>query len=381
MGKVVIGMIGTGFAGRFHVHNYLRTYNAEVVFKAVAGSNLAKTESFAKEFGFKTWVDNYQKLLEDPEINVIDIVTPPHLHAPMIIDALNAGKHVITEKPLTGYFKEKTDGKAMYEAVEAEIAKIEVAEKNSGKYVMYAENWVYAPGVQKSVELLNRQKGKLLYMHAEESHSGSHAHHAANWKYNGGGALIRQGCHPVSALLYLKSAEAAVRGEQIGLKSVTCDVGFVTACLSDAEKTHIDARPVDVEDIADLLITFTDNTKAHIVSADMLLGGMKNCIDLYLNNAVHRFKMNPNDTFMAYHPEANVLDDVFFTEKLGVKSGWQYLAVSDDVVRGYVDEFQDFVECVALNRKPVSGLKLAGDTLRVIYAGYRSALEGRRIDF
>jgi len=382
MEKVVIGMIGGGFAASFHAENLRRTYGVEVILKSVATKDPPdKLEAFAKKHGFQTWTDDYHDLLRDPEINVIDIITPPNTHAQMIIDALNAGKHVITEKPLTGYFGEKTDGKTMYEAVEAEIAKIEAAAKQTDKHLMYAENWVYAPGVQKSVELLHAQKGKLLYMHAEESHSGSHAYHAANWKYNGGGSLIRQGCHPISTVLYLKSVEAKVRGEQIGLKSVTCDVGFVAECLSEEERKHIESRPVDVEDVADLIITFTDGTKAHIVSADMLLGGMKNYVDLYLNNGVHRFKMNTSDEFMAYHPDAGGLEDVFFTEKLGVKSGWNYIATTEDVTRGYTGEFQDFMECVAFGRAPLSGLQLAADTARVIYAGYRAAMEGRRIDF
>ena len=382
MNKVVVGMIGGGFAANFHAENFRRVYGAEVVLKSVAAKNPPEElEAFAKKFGFTTWTDDYQELLKDPEINVIDIITPPNTHAQMIIDALNAGKHVIAEKPLTGYFNQKTDGKTMYDAVCAEVIKIEAAAKASGKHMMYAENWVYAPGVQKSAELLRNQKGKILYMHAEESHSGSHAYHAANWKYNGGGSLIRQGCHPISALLYLKSVEAEARGETIDIKSVMCDVGFAAECLPEEERQHIESRPVDVEDIADIIITFTDGTKAHVVSSDMLLGGMKNCVDLYLNNAVHSFKMNPNDAFMSYHAEDKGLNDIFFTEKLGVKTGWQYLSVSDEIIRGYAAEFQDFIECVAHDRKPMAGLKLAADTIKVIYAGYRSAQEGRRIDF
>ena len=380
MDKVVIGMIGGGLAARFHAENFRRTYGVDIVLKTVAAKNQPdELEVFAKKYGIKTWTYDYHKLLQDPEINLIDIITPPNTHAQMIIDSLNAGKHVITEKPLTGYFGEKTDGKTMCEAVDAEVAKIEAAAKSSGKHFMYAENWIYSPGVQKSAELLRTQKSKLLYMHAEESHSGSHAYHAANWKYNGGGSLIRQGCHPISALLYLKAVEAEARGEVIGVKSVTCDVGFVAKCLTEEQKPHIESRPVDVEDVADLIITFTDGTKAHVVSADMLLGGMKNRVDLYLNNAVHSFRMNPNDTFMAYHAESQGLDEVFFAEKLGVKSGWQYLSVSEDIMRGYAGEFQDFVECVAHDRKPLAGLKLAADTIRVIYDGYRAAQEGRRV--
>jgi len=380
MEKVVIGMIGSGFASSFHIKNFKKVYGVDIAFKTVASLD-DNLEDFAKKSGFSSWTQDYTDILRDPEINVVDIVTPPSLHAEMIIAALNARKHVITEKPLTGYFGEKTDGKTMYDVTETEIARIEAAEKASGKYLMYAENWVYSPGVQKSAELLRAQKGKILYLHAEESHNGSHAHHAANWKFNGGGSLTRQGCHPIAAVLYLKMLEAEIRGEKIGIKSVTCDVGFAAECLRDNEKAYIDARPVDVEDIADIIITFTDGTKAHVVSADMLLGGMKNCVDVYLNNGVHRFKMNPNDAFAAYHPSADGLEDVYFQEKLGVKSGWQYVALEDDIMRGYLGEFQDFAECVAYNRVPLAGFQLAADTMRIIYAGYRSALEGKRIDF
>ena len=60
-------------------------------------------------------------------------------------------------------------------------------------------------------------------MKAEESHSGSHAAHAAEWSMTGGGALIRQGCHPLSAVLYLKQVEARARGERISVRDVTCE--------------------------------------------------------------------------------------------------------------------------------------------------------------
>ena len=380
--KITIAVVGSGFAAHLHMVNYKRVSGLELVFKTLVSKEPAEqVEGFAKEFGFLNWTDDYAAMLNDPEIDVVDIITPPVLHADMTIDALKAGKHVIVEKPLTGYFGAPTDGALMCEEVEKELARIEAAVKESGKTFMYAENWVYASGIQKRAELLKAQRGKILYMHAEESHSGSHAYHAANWKYNGGGSLMRQGCHPITAVLYLKQVEAEVRGETIGIKSVLGDTGVLTACLGEDELKHIDARPVDVEDIGETIITFTDGTKAHVVSADMLVGGMKNTVDLYLNNAVHRAKINPNDAYMAYHAEAEGLENVYFAEKLGVKTGWQFLGVEEDILRGYVGELQDFMECVAYGREPLSNFQLAADTARVIYAAYRSAMEGRRIDF
>ena len=101
----------------------------------------------------------------------------------------------------------------MYERVMAEMAATRDRMTASGRLFMYAENWVYAPAVAKSAEILRKTQDKVLFMKAEESHSGSHADHAARWDMTGGGALIRQGCHPLSAVLYLKQVEARARGE------------------------------------------------------------------------------------------------------------------------------------------------------------------------
>ncbi|MFZ3131499.1 MAG: gfo/Idh/MocA family oxidoreductase, partial [Desulfosporosinus sp.] len=59
---------------------------------------------------------------------------------------------------------------------------------------------------------------------------------------------------------------------------------------------------------------------------------------------------------------------------------WNKPFVLDEVIRGYRDEMQDFMECIAFDKEPKSGLKLAYDTIKVIYAAYMSAELGRRVD-
>src|SRR3977135_2807990 len=113
-------------------------------------------------------------------------------------------------------------------------------------------------------------------MKGEESHSGSHAAHAAQWAMTGGGALIPMGCHPLSAVLYLKQVEAKARGETISVASVICDVGNVSACLRSDERAFIKANPIDVEDWGTLTVTFSDGTKATVLSGDMIMGGAGN---------------------------------------------------------------------------------------------------------
>ena len=103
----------------------------------------------------------------------------------------------------------------MYQRVLEEMEETRAAIEKTGKLFMYAEDWIYAPAVTKTVEILRATGDKILFMKGEESHSGSHAAHAAQWAMTGGGSLIRMGCHPLSAVLYLKQVEANARGETI----------------------------------------------------------------------------------------------------------------------------------------------------------------------
>src|SRR5882724_3847592 len=244
MAKVRVGLVGCGFAAELHMYAYQRLYGVDAQVTAVAARG-DHVLNFAKKHRIRRTHRDFKSLLADKEIDVIDICTPPALHAAMIVEAMQAGKHVICEKPFTGYFGRGEDkapiGKhvpksLMYERVMEEMDKTCAAIKASGRLFMYAEDWIYAPAVTKTAEILKAAKDKILFMKAEESHSGSHAPHAAQWSMTGGGALIRQGCHPLSAVLHLKQVEAKARGETIAVTDVTCDVGALSAGLKPDER-------------------------------------------------------------------------------------------------------------------------------------------------
>jgi Oxidoreductase family, NAD-binding Rossmann fold len=166
MTKVRVGLVGTGFVAELHMYAYKRVYGVDAdVVAAVSRSD--QVDTFAKKHKIAHTYRDYRALLADPAIDVVDICTPPALHAQMIVDAVRAGKHVICEKPFTGYFGRPGDPKpigrkvpkaAMYEHVMAEMTDLRAAIENSGKLFMYAEDWVYAPALAKTVEILQRDR-------------------------------------------------------------------------------------------------------------------------------------------------------------------------------------------------------------------------------
>jgi len=387
MPKIKVGLIGSGFVAELHMYAYKRVHGvgAEVAAVVSRGDHV---EGFAAKHGIAQTHRDYRALLADPAIDVVDICTPPALHAEMVVAAARAGKHVICEKPFAGYFGRPGDPEpigrrvaksVMYERVMAEIEETRAALAKRGKLFMYAEDWVYAPAIQKTVAILEATRDKILFMKAEESHSGSHAAHAAQWAMTGGGSLIRMGCHPLSAILYLKRVEARARGETICVVDVTADVGNVAAGLAPQERKYIYSNPVDVEDWGTLTMTFSDGTKGTIFSGDMVMGGVRNLIETYTSGGALLANITPNNHLVTYMTDEQKLADVYVTEKVDRKTGWQFVCLEEEWTRGYLQEIQDFMECVATGRQPVADLDLACETTRVQYAGYWSADEGRRI--
>jgi predicted dehydrogenase len=187
------------------------------------------------------------------------------------------------------------------------------------------------------------------------------------------------GCHPLSTVIYLKQVEAQARGERIAVTGVTADVGNVAACLSPQERSYIKANPVDVEDWGMLTLTFSDGTKSTVFSGDMIMGGVRNLIETYTSGGSLFANITPNNHMTSYQTDEEKLAGVYITEKVDRKTGWQFVCLEEEWTRGYLQEIQDFMECVATGRQPRADVGLAYETIKVNYAGYWSAEDGRRI--
>ena len=381
-GEVCLGVAGAGRATELHMNALKRNSGVPVCYKHIIARRMEQVNAAKERYGFINASLKFDDLLNDPEIDVIDICTPPYAHEDMIIRALEAGKHVICEKPLTGYFGLPGDkepiGKyvsksVMYEEVLKSIDRIKKVIDRSEKKFMYAENFVYAPAVIKSAEIIRKKKSKILYAKGEESLKGSSSPVAGEWSKTGGGTFIRTGAHPLSAILWLKQQEALTRGEEITVQSVFADMGQITPQLSEYEHRHIAARPNDVEDTRTGILTFSDGTKATVIATDTLLGGSKNYVELYCNDAAITCNLTMSDLMSTYFLDEERLDDVYISEMLPSKTGWNHPFLEDEIIRGYTDEMIDFMEAVYFDRDPKSSFSLAYDTVKIIYAAYKSA--------
>lgn len=377
-----IGIVGARFAAELHAVNYRPLRGSRVELAAVCARTREEAEAFARRHGIARVFTDYRELAGCPDVEVVDVCATTDVHHEIAIAAARAGRHLIVEKPLTGYFGDATDPpQRMLDTALANADAVLDAVARAGVTLCYAEDFVYAPPVAKLRRLMDADGGVVLELRAEESHSGSHAAYARRWRTAGGGSLLRMGSHPVGVVLQLKRHEGEVRGGRpIRPVSVLADTARLTALPGVAGRApFLRAAPEDVEDWAVAIITFEDGTKATVHSNDVTLGGVRNVVTAYLTNGVVHANITPSTTVMAYAPDASVWGDEYISEKVETKAGWQFPAPEEDWMRGYPQELEDFVDAIRERREPRSGGALARDVVEVIYAGYLSAATGRRV--
>jgi len=128
-----IGLIGSGFMGQAHADAFrraamlYRNLPAQPVLHTLADATPELAQSAAARFGFAHSTANWRELVNNPEIDVVDITTPNAMHVEMALAAIEAGKHVYCEKPLTVKLE---DAKTLVEAAERKGVKTMVAFNN-----------------------------------------------------------------------------------------------------------------------------------------------------------------------------------------------------------------------------------------------------------
>lgn len=126
-----MGVVGTGF-GRYHMEGYSKIPGVEVY--AICDLNVEEARMFADQYGAKHVFEDYREMFSMDELDGVSIAAPNCLHAPMSIDALNKGKHVLVEKPMA--------------ITPAEARAMVAAAKKAGKRLMVEQAMRFHPDVQ-----------------------------------------------------------------------------------------------------------------------------------------------------------------------------------------------------------------------------------------
>ena len=107
MKRLGMGLVGPGFIAAHHLDAVRRLGDVDVV--GIAGSSPESTQKRARELGVDRAYAGYRELLADPAVQVVHNTTPNHLHREISLAALQAGKHVISDKPLASSLEESRE--------------------------------------------------------------------------------------------------------------------------------------------------------------------------------------------------------------------------------------------------------------------------------
>jgi predicted dehydrogenase len=183
-----IGLVGTKFMGRAHSNAWMsapRFFNLPLVvnMRAVAGTKVQDVAEFSQRWGWQCCSDEWQDLVTDPQIDLIDNCTPNHVHAEVSIAALAAGKHVACEKPLAGTLD---DARRMRDAAK------KAAAKGIKTFVWF--NYRRCPAVAFAHQLVNEGKlGRIFHVRASYLQDWGGPSTPLLWRFQG--KLAGSGAH------------------------------------------------------------------------------------------------------------------------------------------------------------------------------------------
>ncbi|SHH24851.1 Gfo/Idh/MocA family protein [Flavobacterium defluvii] len=181
--KIKWGIVGLGNIAAQFASDLLLIENTELT--AVASRDFSKAEEFGGKFNASRIYNSYDLLFEDPEVEIVYIATPHNSHAELSIKALENGKHVLCEKPMSLSYK---DAERMINA-----------SKKHNKFFMEAFWTRFIPSVQDVLQKINHGIiGEVNYIKADFAFHGSETENKRLFdKELGGGALFDIGVYPL----------------------------------------------------------------------------------------------------------------------------------------------------------------------------------------
>jgi predicted dehydrogenase len=371
---VGIGVLGYGFMGSVHSNAYVKIpYSfanpaARPVLRAMAGRNEEAVRAAASRFGYEGYYTDWNGLVSDEQVDIVDNCTPDNLHAGPCIAAAEARKHVICEKPLAMTVE---DAKAMRDAAE-----------KAGVRHMLCHNYRFLPAVRFAYDLIQEGALGTVYQFRarylqEVGHDPGEA--VENVWYAAGtksGVLFGIGCHIIDMARFLMGDIVSVQGleKTYNTKRKYAD-GTEEAVTADEANFAV--------------VEFANGAAGTLESAGISTGrknqhtweinGSKGSIafDLEDPNHLHVCLDNAPPRLQGF-TEISVTGGSYRNSVLylppGHNAGWEY---------GHVHALNHFIDCV-VNKKSVSPLGATFEdgyrTQVVMDAVGKSGREGRKIE-
>ncbi len=336
-GKLNVAILGAGLIAPNHAAGFQEVPDlAQVV--TVCDTDLESAETLATMFDAKVTTD-YHDLLTDPEIDLIDVLLPHHLHYPVAMDVITSKKHLLLEKPVAVTFKQSLE---IYEAA-----------KRSGIHFGVAENTRFIRAYVEAEKIIRDGKlGKITlirtFLPANERMRLSSDDFWGKQLGMGGGALIDLGPHTFYLLKWLF-------GEIKELTAFTSQIYDVKSEVED----NADVRG-KMTNGADFLSSFSFTAEVPHSERLEIYGTNGSLIIDQLVNPPVKFYSEPVD-FDGTGVDGPEYDPM----------GWHYFSI--------VEEVKDFIQSIIEDRPPLVDPLDCCYAVKVIEKAYESTKNGNKL--
>jgi predicted dehydrogenase len=346
MAKVGFGIIGCGNIGPVHAQALAKVKNAKLV--AVSDVVLASAQKLAGQYGADAY-DDYRAMLARPDLDAVCLCVPSGLRMEIAIACAQAGKHILSEKPL--------------EVSTARIDKILAATKKAGVLLGCIFQSRFADDTQYIRQALDAGRfGKLVLGDAYIKWYRSEAYYASGaWrgtrKLDGGGALMNQGIHQIDLLQWFMGPVKTVR----------------------AQTTRAVHQGLEVEDLATAMLEFENGAFGVIEGSTAIWKGHPARIEIHGSDgtvATEDGKIVCWEFKKRLAIDKKIEARMNRTSELGSGAGDPLAALSYE---GHRRQLADFAEAIQTGRPPRIDGAEGRHAVALIEAIYASARTGRAI--
>lgn len=298
-GKLGMGLVGPGFVAPHHLDAVRRLGDVEVV--ALAGSSLERAKKKAAELGVPKAFDSYEDLIADPDIDVIHNTTPNHLHFPVNLAAIRAGKHIVSDKPLA--------------PTATECARLAEAAEAAGVVNAVTFNHRGYPIAQHMRSMIaDAEIGAPVFVHGSYLQDWMTSDRIYSWRMDpklGGpsSALADIGSHWCDLAQHvLGSPIVAVFANLTTIVRTRYASGVSSEAFATAvDEASLQAIPMQAEDLGTVLLRFGNGARG-VMSVGQVLPGHKNELRLEINGRQASLAWNAeqaNDLWIGRHDSPN----------------------------------------------------------------------------